>query len=281
MESIYANLTNKTLQWQANPSCYDYIHNIFLDFDSYKFTLTDGGGQKINAIYKGTFEVSDSQIILNYQKDINPYVELYKNSDGLVELMNLTKRIGFIIVEESVNHFDGYCKYQSKWTMKLESSPFVLDCLAEARNSNLFNQISDDSYPLTFYSGIENIPCNVRYERSIRDELQYKKYFVEMIDETRTDVLENNSEEIRKLNSSELYRHWQIIHLNQLNGEIIICGPWQFQPIFIVKNKDSTKYYVPNPQENFKYNETTNEELIKKYSPKNIHPITHSFNQLV
>lgn len=306
METILTNSTNNTIEWEANPSFYDYIHRLTLNFNTNKFTMVDGGGQVINAIYKGFFKVCDNHIIFNYQKHVDPYDDSYKTDDeddndsstqtyptndvqilgtqpfvNGFRYMNRTKSIGFKIVEEPVDHFNGYCKYTSKWTMILDESPFKLESLVDSRRSNLFNNLSDNSYPLTFYSCLENVPCDVLYERSVRDEKYYKKDFVEQVDSSRNDVMEENSELIRKLNSSEPYRYWQIIKMDPINREVIVCGTWKSQPIFVVRNKDSVKYWVPDPNQNYKYVETTDDQVIMEYSPLGQHPDAHVFNSLV
>ncbi len=278
METIISTLNKNTIVWKANPSYYDYIHNMTLNFDTHTFKLCDGGGQIINIKCNGTFEIKGDQLILNYQNEINPYCQY--NDSNSVKPINLVKHIGFQIKTDQTYHFNGYTKYQSKWIMTLDSSPFNIENVNKQRKYNLFNLIADNSYPLTFYTGFESIVCDVAYERVIKDEAYHKKNFLDYVDNNLSYVKNPNSEEIRQINSSRNYQYWTIIHFDKEKKEIIMSGYWKCQPIFVIRKNDIIKYYVPDSNTN-QYVETTDDNTILKYSPENIHPKKHPFNELI
>lgn len=267
MDQIIKSNNNDIIIWEAKPSYYDYFHRITLDFNSNTFRLDDGCEQTIKYIYEGNFDIKDDYIIFNYQHSINPYLPS-KNSKS-IKSINIAKNIKFTLENKTDSHFDGYIKYQSKWVLTIDSSPF-----------NLNNSCHSD-YPLVFYTNFSVVSCDLRYERVIRNEKYFKKEFMALMNETRQDILDPNSEETRQINATHKYEHWYIIYLNKEKREIIIAGIWTSDPIFIIKNNGSIKYYVPKSKEDFTYVQTHNDDLIRKYSPNNSHPIYHPFNYLV
>ena len=71
------NKLGKTFYLDANPSYYDYIHRIKLEFTNDKsgsFELVDGGGQSITGKYIGDFTIENSNLInFNFKESINVY----------------------------------------------------------------------------------------------------------------------------------------------------------------------------------------------------------------
>jgi hypothetical protein len=165
MEQLITNL-GKKFSLNANPSYYDYIHSIKLFFDTDKsgsFELIDGGGQTITGNYKGDFTIENTNIInFIFKQKIN----IYYNT---VTSMYLVKQIEFKIKEEECEHFNGYCKYISEYTVQLNCSPFNFDELKNDRNISLYNMLNNNDFPLTFYTGLNIVPCDVIYEREKRD----------------------------------------------------------------------------------------------------------------
>lgn len=164
MEHLRAKFGNK-LSLEGNPSYYDYIHSIKLFFDSDKsesFELIDGGGQTITGKYKGDFTIENNVLNFNFKEKIN----IYYNS---ITPIYLVKQIEFNIIEEDKEHFNGYCKYISEYTIQLNSSPFDFDELKHDRKLSLYNIMNDNQLTLTFYTGLIQIPCDVIYERNSRN----------------------------------------------------------------------------------------------------------------
>jgi len=177
MEHLRAKFGNK-LSLEGNPSYYDYIHSIKLFFDSDKsgsFELIDGGGQTITGAslamlepqgkagkYKGDFTIENNVLNFNFKEKIN----IYYNS---ITPIYLVKQIEFNIIEEDKEHFNGYCKYISEYTIQLNSSPFDFDELKHDRKLSLYNIMNDNQFTLTFYTGLIQIPCDVIYERNSRN----------------------------------------------------------------------------------------------------------------
>ena len=49
---------------QANPHYYDYVHNLRLNYDEYKFELLDGGCQHVDSVYNGYYDYDDEYLTL-------------------------------------------------------------------------------------------------------------------------------------------------------------------------------------------------------------------------
>lgn len=166
MQSLINKLGN-TFYLDANPSYYDYIHRIKLEFTNDKsgsFELVDGGGQSITGKYKGDFTIENSNLInFNFEESINVYTDTNTS-------IYFTKQVEFNIKEEECEHFNGYCKYVSEYSIQLNSSPFDFDALKSDRKYTLYNMLNENDFPLTFYIGMILIPCDVIYEREKRDK---------------------------------------------------------------------------------------------------------------
>lgn len=164
------NKLGKNISLDANPSYYDYIHTIKLKFidDNYgSFELVDGGGQSITGKYNGDFQIENSNIInFTFREKINIYLDT-KNQ------IYFTKQVKYNIKEEECEHFNGYCKYISDYTIELDSSPFDFCTLKSDRKQTLYNMLNENDFPLTFYTNLNIVPCDVLYEREKRDK-EYK-----------------------------------------------------------------------------------------------------------
>lgn len=251
MDVIANTLNNNTIVWEANPSFYDYIHKMTFNFNTNTFELCEGGGQQIYGIYQGIFTYSHPYITLIYLKNVDPYADSTELNDdneycpGVIS-MSCTKEFKIDLIEEPTIHFNGYCKTESNWTLTISESPL------KVANP----QTQDDSYPLTFYTGFNSVPCDVQYERQVRDEPFLKQTFVEKIDPSRVDVLIPNTERVRLISaqsSFHLWNNWRIVHLDETKGEIIVGYLSSCYPKYVVKNQQGLKYYVP---QNDKYVES-------------------------
>jgi hypothetical protein len=147
MDKIIIN-NYKTI-YKANPHYYDYIHNIVFRPDN-TFELCDGGGQVINEIYQGEFKIDESFINFNYKYSCNPYDKDKKE-------LNANLKIKYTLINEENTHNNGYCNFKSTNKLVLDKSPFLFDGDLKSRNSNLFNLIEDNSYPLIFYGNLKSI----------------------------------------------------------------------------------------------------------------------------
>jgi hypothetical protein len=82
------------------------------------------------------------------------------------------KQIEFKINQEDKEHFNGYCKYFSEYTIQLNMSPFDFEELKNERKFSLYNMLNENDFPLTFYTGMIQIPCDVIYERNSRNYIR-------------------------------------------------------------------------------------------------------------
>lgn len=139
---------NNKLQIEANPDYYDYCHEIELKNDKKCFKLCDGGGQHMNLILGGHYEINDNilKLFFEYSEDIY---------DDTKTVINKTNTITYQIIKEEKKHFDGYSMRISKYTIKFDKSPFAYDD----------NKYDESYYPLTFYTQLETIECDVLLER--------------------------------------------------------------------------------------------------------------------
>ena len=168
MEQLITKL-GKKISLDANPGYYDYIHSIKLNFTNDKsgsFELIDGGGQSITGKYKGDFTIENTNIInFNFKEKI----DVYSNNSTQIYFM---KQIEFKINQEDKEHFNGYCKYVSEYTIQLNMSPFDFEELKNERKFSLYNMLNENDFPLTFYTGMIQIPCDVIYERNSRNYIR-------------------------------------------------------------------------------------------------------------
>ncbi len=153
MQSLI-NKHGNIIVWHANPSYYDYIHAIQMNFtydDAGSFELTDGGSQTITGKYKGSFLIisttNTNTLWLSFKEKVNLYLET-------IDQMYLTKQVGFKLKEKQYEHFDGYNKYSSEYVLELDSSPFDFTSLKSDRKLTNYNNLSLDEFPLVFYSGL-------------------------------------------------------------------------------------------------------------------------------
>jgi hypothetical protein len=134
---------------EANPSYYDYAHELRMKYNEYEFSMLDGGGQVMNAIYHGFFDYDEETLTL----DVESREDIYSEKTMPVGIKHIVK---YTVTQEEKKHFDGYGMKVSKFTIKFDKSPFAFNPLVEYNKMN---------YPLTFYSGMTHVECNVQVER--------------------------------------------------------------------------------------------------------------------
>ena len=64
---------NNEVILSANPSIYDTIYKLILNFDERTFELVDGAGQMITGDIFGTFELVDNVLTMYYERDYDVY----------------------------------------------------------------------------------------------------------------------------------------------------------------------------------------------------------------
>jgi hypothetical protein len=165
------------LAFEANPQYYDYIHHFILYKDK-NFELCDGGGQVINVIYRGKYEIKNDQIIFKILYEKDPYSSDKKS-------MNIIHTVNYRLIEEEKTHFNGYVVQKSSHTLHLDKSPFKFngdESVIDTRKGNLFNILQDDEYPTIFYTGMELLEdINIDYYRA----KDFYENLIEMIKENQ------------------------------------------------------------------------------------------------
>lgn len=150
MNSLFEN---DKLVIQANPDYYDYCHHLFLNKKTNKFELSNGGGQHMDEVYSGCYEINNNMLKLYFEFSEDIY-------SGTQSAINVTNTLLFEILGEKTPHFDGYCMHISNFKITFNKSPFAFD--DSIRNAT--------DYPLVFYTHLETVDCNVKLERLKRDE---------------------------------------------------------------------------------------------------------------
>lgn len=160
-----------SISLSAHPEYYDYIHylqmyptfekNIQNDphFLPQKGTckFVDGGGQQINGIWNGTYEMTEKNINISYneldhygtKKTIDPPIRIvinYTSENQLIRYMEL----GHLCT-----------KYTKKYI--LDTSPCPCGKDNKQQQTNLFNLLENIHYPLIFYENCSgSLPSNIQ-----------------------------------------------------------------------------------------------------------------------
>ena len=208
---------NNEVILSANPSIYDTIYKLILNFDERTFELVDGAGQMITGDIFGTFELVDNVLTMYYERDYDVY------SNENISLSD-TKRLIVTIVNEEKSHFDGYCMEVSTQTVTFSESPFILDQVSSRRSTTLFNMLNDNPYPLVFYNGFKSVPCDVQYERFARDERYLKEYYCDKITKDEQVLIPFSEETRRFLMGQNIPFGWFVIHFNKEKQDLIIIN---------------------------------------------------------
>ena len=122
-------------------------------------------------------------------------------------------KIKYTIIEEDTKHFNGYGMEVSKYTIKFDKSPFA---------SNPKFKYPEEHFPLTFFSGMSFVECNIGLEDLRRNRNAFLK------DLTITEV--NNSEKSENKECVEMDEcnfckkiHTEILKINNIvTDEILI-----------------------------------------------------------
>jgi hypothetical protein len=133
---------------EANPHYYDYGHEIRLTKTTKTFELLNGGGQKMDEMYNGNYEIVDNKLILNFKEQVSLY-------DDVIIPMNETNVLEYEIITEEKNHFNGYGMTKSYYTIMFDKSPFKI----------YKRKCQGINFPLKFYTRIESIECDIQVER--------------------------------------------------------------------------------------------------------------------
>lgn len=156
---------NDRLVIEANPHYYDYCHEIRLNNKTMNFNLADGGGQKMNEMYNGHFELTDDTLILHFENQ----EDWYSKTTVPIKTTNILK---YKLSLEEKKHFDGYCMKISKYTIIFQKSPFSMNDDREIE--------FEYSYPLTFYTKLTDVKCNTLLERLKRNR---EYFFTELFED--------------------------------------------------------------------------------------------------
>ncbi|AYV76182.1 MAG: hypothetical protein Terrestrivirus5_4 [Terrestrivirus sp.] len=144
---------------EAHPDYYDYLHRLVLNNNG-TCEFSDGGGQVINGVWKGTWIRNEKNITLTYDtiEEVYSRPKVYNKIDPIMITMELE------VVKETTLFFDGYCFSSCNETWKFKKSP----CPDFANQSNnLFNMlegIDEQTTPLIFYKRNNEkicIPSNI------------------------------------------------------------------------------------------------------------------------
>jgi hypothetical protein len=164
------------LVFVANPQFNDSFHNFILYKDN-TFEFCDECDHVIDAIYTGTYEIKNSQIIFTILEQKDPY------SNNKTSI-NITNVVNYRLLEEQKDHFDGFFVKRSSHTLHIDKSPFKLngdESIIDTKKGNLFNILQDEEFPTIFYTGIEKLKnVDIEYYRA-RD---WYKNLIEHIIET-------------------------------------------------------------------------------------------------
>jgi len=168
MDSIF---NNGKLIIEANPQYYDYAHEIRLNSSNKTFSLLNGGGQKMDEMYYGRYELTEDTITLHFenQEDVH---------DSSVKPMNATNVIKYKLIMEDKKHFDGYSMKVSKCTVVFDKSLFAIN----------ERKCVESGYPLTFYTNLDYVDCNTLLERFKRD----REYFFSELFEDHPEIVKDD-----------------------------------------------------------------------------------------
>jgi hypothetical protein len=179
MQTIF---NNDKLFIEANPHYYDYCHEITLNNNTKSFNLSNGGGQHMEEMYNGHFELNDDTLILHFENE----EDIYSNT---IIQMNATNTLKYKIIQEEKKHFNGYSMRTSNYTIIFDKSLF-------AKNDEKYPA---DRYPLTFYTGFLDVECNTSLERFKRDrEYFFTELFEDYPERIKDDMYTQNKNRYEK-----------------------------------------------------------------------------------
>lgn len=204
---------------RANPQYYDYLHELRLKYDEYEFKLLDGGCQRMDNIYKGYFDYDDEYLTLYFE-----------NSEGLTPTTTtIEHKIKYTIIEEDTKHFNGYGMEVSKFTIKFDKSPFSFDSKVKYHETH---------FPLTFYSGISSIECNIKLENLRHNRNNFLKDLTVELENSENSENEDGENSVTKDICHFCEKiHRETVKINSVvNDEILIKIIDMHKKFFDIKN---------------------------------------------
>jgi len=144
---------------EAHPDYYDYLHRLILN-DNGTCEFSDGGGQIINGVWKGTWTRNEKTLTLVY----DTIEEVYSDPVVDTNINPITITAELEITNETTLFFSGYSFSISNETWKFDKSP----CPGfDNQDTNLFNileGVNKQRTPLIFYkmnSGKISVPSYI------------------------------------------------------------------------------------------------------------------------
>jgi len=197
-----------SIHLEANPHWYDYLHSLILNQNG-SCSFADGGGQKMNGEWKGTWELLEETTI---EMDGFKLRLLYTKSSFYDEHEDCANVINISVhkKKEITKFFCGYSSTISDETWVFDKSPCPM---FEGQKNNLFNVlegVGESNTPLVFYKNtksykFKDLTCGaLRLSHkdnwvvsSVDDDVPVVEEIKNSIREKRTN-LNNNLEIVRK-----------------------------------------------------------------------------------
>jgi hypothetical protein len=146
---MLTDLTNSEgyIYVEAHPEYYDSAMSLAINTETKEFEICDGGGQRIDTLYKGTADYSTPSIlILNYKRE-----DISKTD------INHTITFRYTVTKQTTKHFDGY-------GLRVSNNFVTFDDRSLLTPPD--QPKSHPSDPLVFYTVDDNEDCDVDLYRA-------------------------------------------------------------------------------------------------------------------
>lgn len=131
---------------EAHPEYYDSMESLAINTKTREFEICEGGGQRVNTVYRGTADYLQSGILILH----------YKEEEISKTTMDSTITFKYNITNNTTKHFNGYSLIVSNHSVTFDRSLLTAPDQSESHPQD----------PLLFYTADGNEECDVELYRA-------------------------------------------------------------------------------------------------------------------